>query len=60
LAVIWSAAINGVFPPGNTLPLLPFAIFLPAIVGVPLVLRSRRIGEMYDAMPTSWLTCLQA
>jgi hypothetical protein len=60
LAVTWSAAINGVFRPGNnTLPLLPFAIFLPVIVGVPILLRSKRIGEVLDAMPTSWLIGLQ-
>jgi hypothetical protein len=60
LAGIWSAAINDVFRPGNsTLPLVPVAIFLPVIVGVPVLLRSRRIGEVLDAMPTSWLVGLQ-
>jgi hypothetical protein len=55
LAVISSAAINGVFRPGNPVPLLPFAIFLPVIVGARIVLRSKRIGEVLDAMPASWL-----
>jgi hypothetical protein len=60
LAVIWSAAINGVFRPGNnTPPLVPFAIFLPLIVGVPILLRSKRIGEVLDATPASWLIGLQ-
>jgi len=60
LAVIWSAAVNGVFRPGNIrLPLVPLAIFLPVIVGVPILLRSKRIGEVLDAMPTSWLVGLQ-
>ena len=60
LAVIWSAAINGVFRPGySTLPLVPVAIFLPVVVGVPILLRSKRIGEVLDAMPTSWLVGLQ-
>ena len=60
LSVIWSAAINGVFRPGNsTLPMVPLAIFLPVIVGVPILLRSKRIGEVLDAMPTSWLIGLQ-
>ena len=60
LAVIWSAAINGAFRPGNsTLPLVPVAIFLPVIVGVPILLRSKRIGEVLDAMPASWLIGLQ-
>jgi len=60
LAIIWSAAINGVFRQGNnTLPLVPLAIFLPVIVGVPILLRSKRIGEVLDAMPASWLIGLQ-
>jgi hypothetical protein len=60
LAVIWSAAINGVFRPSVTLPpLLPLAIFLPVIVGVPILLRSKRIGEVLDAIPASWLIGLQ-
>jgi len=60
LAVIWSAAINGAFRPSNTLPpLLPLAIFMPVIVGVPILLRSKRIGEVLDAMPASWLIGLQ-
>jgi len=60
LAVIWSAAVNGVFRPGNNiLPLVPLAIFLPLIVGVPILLRSKRIGEALDAMPASWLVGLQ-
>jgi len=60
LAIIWSAAINGVFRPGgNTPPLVPLAIFLPVIVGVPILLRSKRIGEVLDAMPASWLVGIQ-
>ncbi len=60
LAIIWSVAINGVFRPGtNTLPLVPLAIFLPVIVGVPILLRSKLIGEVLDAMPASWLIDLQ-
>jgi hypothetical protein len=60
LAVIWSTAINGVFRPGNnTPPLVPLAIFLPVIVGVPILLRSKRIGELLDVMPASWLIGLQ-
>jgi hypothetical protein len=60
LAIIWSVAINGVFRPGNSsLPLVPLAIFLPVIVGAPILLRSKRIGEVLDAMPTSWLIGLQ-
>jgi len=60
LAVVWSAAINNVFRPGVVpLPLLPMAIFLPVIVGVPILLRSKRMGQVLDAMPETWLVALQ-
>src|SRR5260221_3472873 len=60
LAVIWSAAINGLFRPGvSPIPLLPLAIFVPVIVGAPILLRSRPIGEVLDAMPAAWLVALQ-
>jgi len=60
LAVIWAGAINGVFQPRRfPLPLLPIAIFLPVIVGVPLLLRSKRVGQVLDAMPAPWLIALQ-
>jgi hypothetical protein len=57
-AVAWSAAINGVLRPG-ALPLLPMAIFLPVIIGAPLLLLSKRVGWVLDAMPASWLVALQ-
>jgi hypothetical protein len=60
LGVIWSSAINGAFRSGaSPFPLLPFAIFLPVIIGVPILLRSRRMGQVLDAMPTTWLIALQ-
>jgi hypothetical protein len=60
LSVIWGAAINGVFRLAlGPVPLVPVAIFLPLIVGLPLALRSRRLGEVLDAMPASWLIALQ-
>jgi len=59
-AVAWSAAINGVLRLGaSALPLLPAAIFLPVIVGAPLLLLSKRVGQLLDAMPTTWLVALQ-
>lgn len=59
-AVVWSAAINGVFRTGAaSLPLLPMAIFLPVIIGVPVLLLSKRVGQVLDAMPPSWLVALQ-
>jgi hypothetical protein len=60
LAVIWGGAVNGVFRPGTVpLPLLPIAIFLPVIIGTPILLRSKRVGQVLDAMPSTWLVALQ-
>jgi len=59
-AVAWSAAINGILlPAASPLPLLPMAIFLPVIIGAPLLLASKRVGQVLDAMPASWLVALQ-
>jgi hypothetical protein len=59
-AVAWSAAINGVFRTGaSPLPLLPLAVFLPVIIGAPLLLLSTRVGQLLDAMPTTWFVALQ-
>ena len=60
LAFAWSGAINGVFLTGaSALPALPLAIFLPVIIGAPLLLLSNRVGQVLDAMPASWLVALQ-
>ena len=60
IAFVWSVAINGAFKPGAAaLPLLPFATLVPVAIGVPFLLRSRRIGEVLDAMPASWIIALQ-
>jgi hypothetical protein len=59
-ALAWTAAINGVFRADvSTLPLLPSAIFLPVIISAPLLLLSKRMGQLLDAMPTNWLVALQ-
>ena len=59
-AVAWSAAIHGAFITGTaSLPLLPLAIFLPVIIGAPLLLLSKRLGQVLDAMPATWLIALQ-
>src|SRR5215831_16846019 len=59
-AVAWSAAINGVFRAGaSAVPLLPLAIFLPVIFGAPLLLLSKGVGQVLDAMPPHWLIALQ-
>src|ERR1700737_1749016 len=59
-AIAWTAAINRVFRTGaSPLPLLPSAILLPVIVGAPLLLLSKRVGKLLDAIPTTWLVALQ-
>ena len=59
-SVAWTAAINGLFRAGaSALPLLPSAILLPVIIGAPLLLFSKRVGQLLDAMPTTWLVALQ-
>ena len=58
-AVAWSGAINGAFRTGaSPLPLLPSAILPPVIVDTPLLLLSKRVGQVLDAMPTTWLVAL--
>lgn len=60
LAVVWSAALGGAFKPGAVaLPLLPIATLGPVALALPVLLRSRRIGKVLDAMPASWLVALQ-
>jgi hypothetical protein len=62
MALIWSAAIDGLFRLGASplrVPLVPLAIFFPILIGAPILLRSRRIGEVLDAMPPQWLIALQ-
>lgn len=59
-AVAWAGAINGVFRiAASPFPVLPLAIFLPVIVGAPVLLLSKRVGQLLDAMPTTWLVALQ-
>lgn len=59
-AIVWSASINGAFrASASTLPILPLAIFLPVMIGVPLLLLSKRLGQVLDAMPSSWPVALQ-
>jgi uncharacterized membrane protein len=60
IALAWSAAISGVFRPGaSAIPILPLAIFLPVIAGAPLLLLSKRVEQVLDAMPATWLVGLQ-
>lgn len=59
-AVAWTAAIDGAFRADvSVLPRLPVAIFVPLIIGTPLLLLSKRVGRLLDAMPATWLVALQ-
>jgi len=41
-------------------PLIPFAIFAPVLVGLILLMRSARVSEAIDVVPADWLIGLQA
>jgi hypothetical protein len=59
LAIVWWLAVDGAFRPRPDVPALPVAIFLPAILALPFLLRSQRIGAVLDAAPSPWLVGLQ-
>lgn len=59
LGMVWWLAVDGAFRPRPGVPALPIAIFLPLLVGLPVLLRSKRIGALLDATPASWLIGLQ-
>jgi hypothetical protein len=59
LAAIWWLALDGAFRPRPGVPALPIAIFLPVLIGLPLLMRSARVGAFLDASPASWLVGLQ-
>jgi hypothetical protein len=62
LALVWWLAVDGAFRPrpGGGVPAIPIAIFLPLLLGLPLLLRSKRVGAILDATPAAWLVGLQA
>ena len=60
LAIVWQLAITGVFrarPAG--VPTLPFAIFIPVLVGLVLLPRSQRVATLLNVTPPSWLIGVQ-
>jgi hypothetical protein len=62
MAVVWYLAAAGTFhviPGAARLPRLPIALFLPLILSLPLLLWSRTIGALLDAMPPAWLIAVQ-
>jgi hypothetical protein len=60
LAVTWTVAVEGVFQQGSSADfLLPLAVILPLIIGLPFLLRSSWLGEVLDVIPPGWLIGLQ-
>ena len=62
LTVVWRLAFTGFFRPipGSTgVPPLPIAIFAPVLVGLFLLMRSKRVAAVLDATPPSWLVGIQ-
>jgi hypothetical protein len=59
-SIVWSLAVGGVFVGQiGPLPLLPLAIVLPLLIGLPILLRSRTVARMLDATPPCWLVGVQ-
>ena len=57
----WVIVARGFLLPGAVrVPLLPVMIVVPTAIVITLVLRSRRIGLLLDAMPANWLIGLKA
>ena len=59
LIVVWWIALAGGFRARPGIPPIPPAIFLPIILGLIVLLPSKRIGAVLDAIPPSWLVGLQ-
>jgi hypothetical protein len=59
-AAVWWIAISGGFVVRpDAVPALPIAVMLPLLMGLPLLLRSRRFATILDATPPHWLVGLQ-
>jgi len=59
LVLVWWIAFAGGFRARPGIPPLPPAIFLPIIIGLIVLLSSKQIGAVLDAIPASWLVGLQ-
>jgi hypothetical protein len=59
LAVAWSAAVNGFFDTTDSDRMILFVRLISTIIGVPILLGSRRIGQVLDAIPAGWIIALQ-
>jgi hypothetical protein len=60
LALVWISAAAGVFQFGRSrIPLVPLAVILPPVIGLPLVMRSGRVAAALDPAPPGWLVGIQ-
>lgn len=60
IAAAWALAANGTFRRDiGRVPVLPLAIFLPLLLGLIFVTRSRAVASLLDATPASWLIGVQ-
>ncbi len=59
LVLVWWIAFAGGFRARPGVPPIPPTIFLPIIIGLIVLLPSKRIGAVLDAIPPSWLVGLQ-
>jgi hypothetical protein len=60
--VIWQFARSGGFQTrlaDGSPPLVPMAIFLPLLVALPLLIRSKRMAAVLDAVSPAWLVGFQ-
>lgn len=56
----WAIVANDLLLPGAvSIPLLPLMIVVPTAIVIALLWRSRRVGMLLDAIPTSWLIGIQ-
>jgi hypothetical protein len=59
LILVWWIAFAGGFRARPGVPPIPPTIFLPIIIGLIVLLPSKRIAAVLDAIPPSWLVGLQ-
>jgi hypothetical protein len=57
--LVWQSVVWWLALAGGPVPLLPLAIVLPPLIGLPILLSSSTIGQMLDATPPAWLVGLQ-
>jgi hypothetical protein len=60
IATAWTLAAHGIFQRSiGKVPVVPVAIFLPVLLALFALTRSRAVGSLLDATPASWLVGVQ-